>query len=105
MAKKQVISRYTAEEIRSGAVKDLTDWPRVYAKTQAEVEADADRDDAENGTVVDWASGFVGLPQPKAVLNMRVDRDILEFFKTGGRGYQTKINAVLRAYKEAHSPK
>jgi len=78
MAKKQTISRYTAEELRSGVV---------------------------NGNVWDWTRGFAGLPQPKAVLNMRVDRDILEFFKTGGRGYQTKINAVLRAYKEAHSQK
>ena len=29
---------------------------------------------------------------------MRVDRDVLEFFRREGRGYQTKINAVLRCY-------
>jgi uncharacterized protein (DUF4415 family) len=31
---------------------------------------------------------------------MRVDRDVLEFFRRQGRGYQTKINAVLRSYVE-----
>jgi uncharacterized protein (DUF4415 family) len=35
------------------------------------------------------------------VLNMRVDRDVLEFFRKTGRGYQTRINAVLRAFVEA----
>ena len=64
-----------------------------------------DSDDAEDGMVWDWGNGFATLPEPKAVLNMRIDRDVLEFFKTSGKGYQTKINAVLRAYKEAHSPK
>lgn len=106
MAKRQIISRYTAEELRNGAAgPDLTNWERLNAKTQEQIEADADSDDLEDGMVIDWASGFPGLPQPKAVLNMRVDRDVLEFFKTSGKGYQTKINAVLRAYKEAHTPK
>ena len=40
----------------------------------------------------------VELPQPKSVLNMRVDRDVLDFFRSQGRGYQTRINAVLRSY-------
>ena len=61
-------------------------------------------DDLEVGSVWDWASAAIDLPQPKAVLNLRVDRDVVEFFKTTGKGYQTKINAVLRAYKDAHAP-
>ena len=106
MAKKQIISRYTAEELRNGAAgPDLSNWDAVYAKTQEQIEADADSDDADDGMIVDWTSASADLPQPKAVLNMRIDRDVLEFFKTAGKGYQTKINAVLRAYKEAHSGK
>ena len=38
----------------------------------------------------------------KRAISLRVDRDVLEFFKSGGRGYQTRMNAVLRAYMEAH---
>jgi uncharacterized protein (DUF4415 family) len=39
---------------------------------------------------------------PKAQLTIRVDRDVLEWFRRQGRGYQTRIGAVLRAYMEAH---
>ncbi len=37
---------------------------------------------------------------PKAAISLRVDADILEWFKAQGPGYQTRINAILRAYKE-----
>ncbi len=38
---------------------------------------------------------------PKASVSLRIDVDVLEWFKARGRGYQTRINAVLRAFKEA----
>jgi uncharacterized protein (DUF4415 family) len=38
---------------------------------------------------------------PKTTISLRVDADVLEWFKAAGPGYQTRINAVLRAYKEA----
>ncbi|MFH7024761.1 MAG: BrnA antitoxin family protein [Heteroscytonema crispum UTEX LB 1556] len=38
----------------------------------------------------------------KAQVTLRVDSDVLEWFKAQGGGYQTKINALLRAYMEAH---
>jgi len=38
---------------------------------------------------------------PKAQLTVRVDRDVLEWFRSRGRGYQTQINTLLRAYMEA----
>ncbi len=45
-----------------------------------------------------------GLPttRNKAQVTLRVDQDVLEWFKSQGRGYQTQINALLRAYMEAH---
>ena len=105
MEKKEHIWRYSADEVDKAAAQSQTDWTRVNAKTAAEIEADAVSDDAGDGMVVDWTQGEIGLPLPKAVLNMRIDRDVLEYFKTGGKGYQTKINAVLRAYKDAHASK
>jgi len=39
---------------------------------------------------------------PKSRLTLRLDADVLAWFKAQGRGYQTRINAVLKAYKEAH---
>ena len=42
-------------------------------------------------------------PKPaKAQLTIRVDRDVLAWFRKQGRGYQTQINTLLRAYMEAH---
>ena len=38
---------------------------------------------------------------PKASISLRVDADVLEWFKAQGSGYQTRMNAVLRAFKEA----
>lgn len=46
---------------------------------------------------------------PKVPVSLRVDPDVMAWFKRHGRGYQTRINAVLRAYvsaqKAAHKPK
>jgi uncharacterized protein (DUF4415 family) len=44
--------------------------------------------------------GLEPLP-PKASISLRVDADVLEWFKAQGPGYQTRINAVLRAFKDA----
>jgi len=38
---------------------------------------------------------------PKEPVSLRIDADVLNWFKAGGVGYQTRINAVLRAYKDA----
>ncbi|MDR1709923.1 MAG: BrnA antitoxin family protein [Candidatus Accumulibacter sp.] len=42
------------------------------------------------------------LPGTKQQITLRVDSDVLEFFRHSGKRYQTRINAVLRAYVEAH---
>lgn len=44
--------------------------------------------------------GLVPVP-PKASISLRVDQDVLEWFKAQGSGYQTRMNAVLRAYRDA----
>lgn len=38
---------------------------------------------------------------PKASISLRVDADVLEWFKAEGPGYQTRMNLVLRAYRDA----
>lgn len=50
-----------------------------------------------------WKDARVVYPEgPKTQLTIRLDPDILAFFKKDGRGYQSRINAVLRSYVEAH---
>lgn len=48
-----------------------------------------------------WANARVVEPQNKTAISIRVDQDILDWFKAQGKGYQSRINAVLRAYYEA----
>ena len=38
---------------------------------------------------------------PKTAISLRVDADVLDWLKAQGPGYQTRINAILRAYKDA----
>ena len=45
-----------------------------------------------------WQNAELILPDNKERITLRVDRDVLEYFRRGGQGYQTRINAVLRAY-------
>ena len=42
------------------------------------------------------------LPKAKQLVSIRVDSDVLDWFRQQGKGYQTRINAVLRAYVRAH---
>jgi uncharacterized protein (DUF4415 family) len=68
------------------------------ALTHEEIEADVAVDSEEAGMVVDGSTVTANIPIPKAVLNMRVDHDVLDYFRREGRGYQSRINAVLRTY-------
>lgn len=38
----------------------------------------------------------------KSQITLRIDSDVLEWFRAKGSGYQSQMNAILRAYKEAH---
>ena len=41
-------------------------------------------------------------PRAKQLLSLRVDSDVVEWFRAQGRGYQSRMNALLRAYMDAH---
>ena len=50
-----------------------------------------------------WNNARVVMPgQGKRQLTVRLDGDVLDWFKAQGKGYQTRMNAVLRSYYEAH---
>ena len=85
------------------ALASGTDWRRIDALTDAQIERMA-RDDTENPATraADWAEAVVGLPPPKTPVNAKFDVDVVLWFKAQGRGYQTRMNAVLRRYMEVH---
>tara|TARA_R110002072_G_scaffold103657_4_gene227424 strand:- start:560 stop:910 length:351 start_codon:yes stop_codon:yes gene_type:complete len=52
-----------------------------------------------------WKNAKVVLPVSKKAISIRIDEDVLEYFKTIGPGYQSRMNAVLRSYMEAKKPR
>lgn len=102
MAKKERIVRYSAEELAAKIARgeSQTDWARVKAMPQEEVERLADEED---GPLPEgWESTIIiGLPPRKRDVHIRLDEDVVDWFRAQGRGYQTRINAVLRAFVES----
>jgi uncharacterized protein (DUF4415 family) len=81
--------------------RSATDWaklnsPRTSAKPTKE-HPEADVKHIVRGVV---RRGLQPLPT-KTAISLRVDQDVLEWFKAQGEGYQTRINSVLRAFRDA----
>ena len=60
-----------------------TNWAKVDAKTQEEIEAAIASDPEEVGIEWDWDSAQLVMPEPKEHINLRVDADVLRFFRFG----------------------
>ena len=84
--------------------KGKTDWARVDALTDEEVEAAIASDpDWKEFRDIDWTDAVLVMPPKKKAISIRVDEDVLDFFKREGEGYQRRINAVLRSYMQQKS--
>ena len=77
-----------------------TDWAKLRAISETDIESMA-ANDAENPPNDDWADARIGTPPPKIPVNAKFDADVVQWYKSQGRGYQTRMNAVLRRYMEA----
>jgi len=79
--------------------KSETDWARLDALTDEEIDAsianDPDWSDDWN-----WSDAVLVIPPKKKAISIRVDEDVLDYFKKEGAGYQRRINAVLRSYMQ-----
>ena len=93
------VVRVSSAELAS--MEDRSDWTRVDALTDEEIDR-AISDDPDAAPVLDesfWRNAEILDPRHgKSTITMRVDDDVIDFFKRGGAGYQSRMNAVLRAY-------
>jgi uncharacterized protein (DUF4415 family) len=95
------IVRYSREEIRERLRRgeDNTDWDRINAMTDEEIERNALEENRRLGIPDDWyKDAYAVLPVEKERITIRIDKDVLEHFRKQGKGYQTRINAVLRTF-------
>ncbi|MGA8169806.1 MAG: BrnA antitoxin family protein [Methylocystis sp.] len=95
--KKENIVTHSEAELRAmnAAGQTRSDWKNA---AQLPVPGAGDPDDAMEP--VDWATTALPMPKRKEHTNLRIDADVMEFFRNQGKGYQTRINSVLRAYVE-----
>ena len=86
---------------RSSSTASKTDWPRVRTIKDRAIKHTKDHPEADVRHIVRGVvrQGLKPVP-PKAAISLRLDADVLDWFKAQGPGYQTRINAVLRAYKD-----
>lgn len=97
------IVKYSADEIRrmAAAGKGRTNLDRLDTTTDEEIEAQMRNDpDWADFMDVDWSNATIVHPVSKNAISIRLDQDVIDFFKAQGKGYQTRINAVLRHYMQ-----
>ncbi len=88
MNEKSTIVRHSPSE-----VKDL--------RERGEDQTSRDAPEAESLGAEFWSSARVVMPGGKTSVHLRLDTDVVEWFKANGKGHLTRMNAVLRAYVEA----
>ena len=79
--------------------KSETDFARLDALTDEEIEASI-KDDPDWSEDWNWGDAVLVIPPKKKAISIRVDEDVLDYFKKEGAGYQRRINAVLRSYMQ-----
>ena len=78
------------------------DWSEFDALSDEDIES-ATQSDSDAAPLADeewFEKARLVQPPNKAAINIRLDREVLDFFKSQGAGYQTRMNSVLRAYME-----
>lgn len=76
-----------------------TDWERVKAMTEEEIERNA-ASDPDNPIITDFSKAVIQQRPKKESIHLRVDADVLDWFRSNGPGYLTYMNSVLRVWCE-----
>ena len=85
---------------RKNSTKDSrTDWGKLEKKPDTSI----DTSDIPELDEEFFREANVRLPKGKQLVSLRIDGDVLDWFRRQGKGYQTRINAILRAYFRAHA--
>ena len=80
--------------------KGKTDWARVDALTDKQIEEAVRTDPDAVPLDIDWSDAVLVIPPKKKAISIRVDEDVLDYFKKQGAGYQRRMNAVLRSFMQ-----
>lgn len=103
------IKRYSADELRAKRARgeSRSDWEHVRNLSEADLERAIAEDPDSDPPMLEPPQGWNALVQviapktPKKLMSLRLDQEVVDFFKVRGRGYQTAMNGVLLAYVRA----
>src|SRR5579872_1123200 len=100
-ARDQMKKEHTVTRRWGDRRKGKTNWARFDAMTDEEVEASIANDpEWAEFKNIDWSDAVLVVPTRKKAISIRVDEDVLDYFKSQGEGYQRRMNAVLRSYMQ-----
>ena len=91
-------------EKRTGKTADnkRTDWQQLRSRSDRQIRRALESDPDARPTDADfWRHAQVVIPAPKETITIRLDADLLKWLRKQ-KGYQTRINAVLRTYMDAN---
>ncbi len=100
MKKERIVRRSRAEiEVRLRQGLDDSDWDRVAALSDEDIERLALEENAELGIPDDWYRDAIPvIPEEKESVTLILDRGVVDYFKNKGDSYTSMMNAVLRDY-------
>ena len=84
--------------------KGKTDWAKLRKLTDADIDASI-ANDPDWSDDWHWSDAVLVIPPKKKAISIRVDEDVLDYFKHEGAGYQRRINAVLRSFVQQKKSK
>ena len=90
------------EKRHSSSKTSRTDWERARSMKEEDILLTEEHPelDLQHVVKVIRRHGLKPAP-PKASVSLRIDQDVLDWFKAQGPGYQTRINMILRAFRDA----
>jgi uncharacterized protein (DUF4415 family) len=101
LRKSAAARRNVSSQRRNTKRGGATDWSHPGRRTSAQIRKGIGADPEARATDAQfWKTAKVVLPTPKEIITMRLDADLLRWFRRE-REYETRINAILRAYMEA----
>lgn len=92
-----IVSRYSPS-------RGKTDWAALDALTDEQIE-ESIKNDPDWSDDWNWSDAVLVIPPKKKAISIRVDEDVLDYFKTEGAGYQRRMNAVLRSFVQQKKSK
>lgn len=88
MKEKSTIVRHSLSQVRA-------------MRERGDDKTSPDAPEAESLGANFWSSARIVMPRGKTSVHLRLDSDVVEWFKANGKGHLTRMNAVLKAYVEA----